>query len=70
MAPQGPNYPTTAVSGYPNTAYTQKDDIKSNCVKMIEAFKEERIKSLIELQENSIKQVKEINKTIQMQQRN
>jgi hypothetical protein len=40
MAPQGPNYPTTAVSGYPNTAYTQKDDIKSNCVKMIEAFKE------------------------------
>ena len=34
-------------------------------MKMIETFKEEMNKFLKEIQENTIKQVKEINKTIQ-----
>ena len=50
--------PTTASPGYPN-------DLKSNLLKMIETFKEEMNKSLKEIQENTIKQVKKINKIAQ-----
>jgi NADH/NAD ratio-sensing transcriptional regulator Rex len=34
-------------------------------MKIIEAFKEDRKNSLKEIQENTIKQVKELNKTVQ-----
>ena len=36
-----------------------------NLINMIEAFKEEVTKFLIEILENTIKQVKKINKTVQ-----
>ena len=34
-------YPITASLGYSNTAEAQENDLKSNLIKMIEAFKEE-----------------------------
>jgi hypothetical protein len=58
------SYPDTAIPGYPNIAKTQ-DDLKSNLIKMIEAFKEEMNKFSKEVQENTIKHVKELNKTVQ-----
>jgi hypothetical protein len=64
MAPPEPNNSTTPSPGYPNTAKTQ-DDFISNFIKMIGAFKEEMNKSLKEIQENTIKQMKEMNKTVQ-----
>jgi predicted double-glycine peptidase len=59
------SYPTTTSPGYPNTTEAQENDLKSNLIKMIEAIKEEINKSLEKIQENTIKQVKEINKTVQ-----
>ena len=58
------SYPTTASPGYPSTAEAQENDLKSNLIKMIEAFKEEMNKSLKEIQENTIKQVKEMSKAV------
>ena len=40
-------------------------DLKPNLMKIIEAFKKEMNKFLKEIQENIIKQVKEMNKTVQ-----
>lgn len=37
----------------------------SNLIKMVQAFKEEKSKSLKAIQENTIKEGKEINETIQ-----
>jgi hypothetical protein len=51
------SYPITANSGYRNTIKVQENDLKSNLIKMIEAFKEEMSKSLKEVQENIIKQL-------------
>ena len=51
MASSEPSYPTTTHPGYPNT--------------QVEALKEETQKSLQELHEQKIEQVKELNKTIQ-----
>jgi hypothetical protein len=63
MALPEPRYSSTASLGYPNTAEPQGNDIKSKCIKMIEAFKEEINKSLTEIQEKkNIKQVKKENK--------
>ena len=44
---------------------SQEDGLKSNLIKLIKDFKEEMDKSLKEIWENIIKQVKEMNKTIQ-----
>ena len=63
MAPPEHNCPTAASPGYPNTTITEEDDLKSNFITMIEAFKEEINKSLKEIQENTIKQLKDIDKT-------
>ena len=63
-APKELNYVTTASPGHPNTAEAQENDLQSNLIKMIEAFKEETNKSLKEIQENIIKQVKEMNKIV------
>jgi hypothetical protein len=65
MTPSEHSYPTTASPGYPNTTGAQENDLKSNLIKMTEAFKEMMNKSLKALKENAIKQVKEINKTAQ-----
>ena len=46
-----PSYPATAIPE------VQKDDLKSNLIKMIDAFKEEINKFLEEIQEKTIKQV-------------
>jgi hypothetical protein len=56
-----PSYPDTTSPGYPNTAEAGEDDFKFTIIKMIEVFKEEMNKFLKEIQENAIKQVKEIN---------
>ena len=40
-------------------------DLKPNLMKIVEAFKKEMNKFLKEIQENIIKQVKEMNKTVQ-----
>jgi predicted nucleotide-binding protein (sugar kinase/HSP70/actin superfamily) len=60
------SYSNIANSGYPNTTKTQENYLKSNFITVIEAFKEEMNKSLKQIEENKIKQVKEINKTVQM----
>jgi hypothetical protein len=40
MAPLEPSCPTTASPGYSNTAKLQESDLKSNIIKITEAFKE------------------------------
>ena len=54
MAPSELSYPTTASPEYCNTNKTQENDLKSNFIKMNEAFKEEMNKSLKEIQENTM----------------
>ena len=41
ISPPEPNYPLTSSSEYFNIAEAQENDLKSNLIKMIEAFKEE-----------------------------
>jgi hypothetical protein len=55
MAPQETSYPTTAKLTYMNTSEVGEGgtDLKSNLMKMIEAFKEEINKSLKEIQKYS-----------------
>jgi hypothetical protein len=80
MASSEPNAPTIATPGYTIKPENQDMDLKSllimmmenfkkviqeNAGKQLEAFKEETQISLRELQENTIKQVMELNKTIQ-----
>jgi hypothetical protein len=50
---------------YVNIAKAQQDDLKSNFIKMIVNFKKEMNKFLKEIRENTIKQVKKMNKTVQ-----
>jgi chromosome segregation ATPase len=80
LASSEPNSPTIASPEYTITPEKQEMDLKSFLMvmmedlkkeiqestgKQLEAFKEEAQKSLKELQENTIKQVMELNKTIQ-----
>ena len=60
MAPSEPSYPTTN-HGFPNETEAQEEDLKSNLIKMIEAFREDMNKSLKEIQKNTFKQVKALN---------
>ena len=53
---------TTASPGYPNTTKTQDNDLKSNLEKMGNS-KEEMNKYFKEIQANTIKLVKKINKS-------
>jgi hypothetical protein len=64
MAPSEPSYPASANPGYPNTTKAQ-DDLKCNLIKRIKTFKLVINKSFKEIQGNTIKQVKEMNKTLQ-----
>jgi len=41
VTPPENSYSTTARLGYPNTTEAEENDLKSNLIKMIEAFKEE-----------------------------
>ena len=61
-----PNFPTTASPGYSNTPKKQDSDLKSHLMKMIEDLKEDINNSINETghsEENTIKQVKKLNKT-------
>jgi hypothetical protein len=61
MTPSEHSYPIIASPRYPNSTEAQENDCKSNLIKMIESFKYEINKSLKEIQENAIKQVKKLN---------
>ena len=50
MTPLKHSYPTTVHCGYSNTSESQDNDIKSNLLNMIVAFKEETNKSLKNIQ--------------------
>jgi hypothetical protein len=55
MTPSEPSYPMTTSPGYPNTPEAQESDLEFNLKRTIVAFKEKTIKSLNEIQENTIK---------------
>lgn len=57
-----PNYPTVASSEHSNTDIVWENNIKTNFMKMILAFKEERSKSLKEIEKRQ--KVEEINKSL------
>jgi hypothetical protein len=57
--------PTTASPEYTNTPENQKSVLKSYLIKRIQSFKEDINDSLKEIQENTGKQVKELNKAMQ-----
>jgi hypothetical protein len=57
--------PTKVSPEYTNTPENQESVLKSYLMKIIESFKEDINNSLKEIQENTGKQVKELNKTIQ-----
>jgi hypothetical protein len=46
-----------------NTSEPQENNLKANFIKTIEIFKEEMNKSLKEIEERTIKKLKEINKS-------
>jgi hypothetical protein len=58
MVPPDPSYPPITNPEYPNETEAQEKDLKSNLIKMIEAFKEDMDKPLKEIQENTFKQAK------------
>ena len=64
MATTEPSSPTTASPGYARTAEKQDSDLKPHLMKMIEVFKEDIKNPLKEIQENTIKQTKELNNTV------
>ena len=73
MAASETNSPTTTSSGYPNTSEKQDLDIKSQLMMLIENSLKEiqentsnQGEALKELPESTTKQVKELNKTIQV----
>ena len=65
MAPSEQTSPTTASPGYSNKQEKQDLDLKSYLMLLIEDFKKDINNSLKELEENTNKQVKVLNKTIQ-----
>jgi hypothetical protein len=58
------SYPTTARSLYSNKKEVHENDLKPNVIRMTEAFKKKMNKSLKEIKEITIKQVKKVNKTV------
>jgi hypothetical protein len=60
-----PSFPTTASPEYTNTPENRESVLKSYLMKIIEPFKEAINNSLKEIEENTGKQVKELNKAIQ-----
>ena len=66
MASPELGYPVTARHEYPNTHHSQENDLKSNLRKMVEDFKEEINNFNKEIQENTIKQIRPLNKNEQI----
>jgi hypothetical protein len=64
LASSEPNSPTIAIPGYTITPEKQDKDLKSLLIMMMEDCKKEINNSLKDIQENTSKQVKELNKTI------
>ena len=60
-----PSSPTTASPEHKSTPEHQEADLKSYLMKIIESFMEDINNSLKEIQKNTGKQVKELNKSIQ-----
>jgi hypothetical protein len=56
MKPSEHSYPTTKSPGYPSKIKAEGNDLKTNVIKIIEAFKEEMNKSPKEIQENKYNQ--------------
>ena len=65
MASSEQNSPTIASPGYNIIPEKQDMDLKSLLMMMMEDYKKNINNSLREIQENTSKQVKELNKTIQ-----
>ena len=65
MASSEPNTPTIASPGKTITAEKPDMDLKSLLMVMMEGYKKDVKNSLKEIQENTFKWVKELNKTIQ-----
>ena len=57
MTPPESSYPATINPGFPNKTEVQEEDLKSNHVKIIEAFKDGMNKSLKKTKGNTSKQV-------------
>ena len=64
LASSEPNSPTIASPGHTITPEKQDMDVKSFLTMMMEDYKKEINNSLKEMQENTFKQVEELNKTI------
>jgi septal ring factor EnvC (AmiA/AmiB activator) len=65
LASSEPNSPTIASPGYTITPEKQAMDLKSLLMMMMENYKKDINNSLKEIQENTSKQVKELDKSIQ-----
>ena len=65
LASSEPNSPTIAGPGYIITPEKQDMDINSFLIMMMEDYKTDINNSLKEIQENTFKQVKDLNTTIQ-----
>ena len=65
MASSEPNTPTIAIPGKTITAEMPDMDLKSLFMVMMEGYKKDVKNSLKEIQENTFKWVKELNKIIQ-----
>lgn len=57
MATSEPRYTATTNPGYLNEIEAQEEDLKSNLTKMIKGFKEDMLKSLKEIQDNTLEEV-------------
>jgi hypothetical protein len=64
LASSEQNSPTIASPGYTITPEKQEMDLKSLLMMMVEDYKKEINSSLKEIQENTSKMMKELNKTI------
>lgn len=65
VAPPGPSCLAIASPGCLNPAKAQGDDFKNDAIKIPEAFKDEINKFLKEMQENTSKYAREVNKMVQ-----
>lgn len=67
MLPPGPSYPTIVSAGYPNDSEIQ-DNLESNLIYMIGAFKGKMNKFLEEMKQNTSKRM-EANKRKEIQEK-
>jgi hypothetical protein len=58
MTPPQHSYPITASTGYPKIIETKENDLKTNFIRMIEVFQEEKNKFVKEMQHNTFKPIK------------